>query len=151
MTKYQSEHECIVLTEEPLDINQALDFIILPWTGGTSCFLGTTRDTFENKKVKTLYYEAYKPMAMKELLKICNSTRQKFDVGNICLMHRLGEVRISETSVIIAVSAVHRKSAIDAAEFAINEVKARVPIWKKEIFKDDSAIWKENKEVFWKQ
>ena len=149
--RHSSETELIIITPNTLNINEALDFIILPWTGGTSCFLGTTRNTFENKKVKTLFYEAYEPMAMKELCNICKTVRANYEVGNICLMHRIGEVTISETSVIVAVSSIHRKEAISAAEMCIDEIKARVPIWKKEIYEDDSSSWKENKETFWLQ
>jgi len=147
--KHSTETELIIITKELLDVNVALEFIVLPWTGGTSCFLGTTRNSFNNKTVKTLFYEAYEPMAIKELLNICKLIRNNYEVGNICLMHRIGEVPVTETSVIVAVSAMHRKEAISASELGINELKSRVPIWKKEIYVDDTSTWKENKETFW--
>lgn len=151
MLLHENETEYILLTHGKLDTQLAQETVILPWTGGTSCFIGTTRNVFENKKVKTLFYEAYEEMALKELRAICDVIKTKFSVGKICLMHRLGEVGVGEASVVVCVSSMHRLDAIKAVEFGIDELKAKVPIWKKEIYEDDGgAEWKENKEVFWK-
>ena len=149
--KHSTDTELIIITKDKLDINVALDFIVLPCTGGTSCFVGTTRNSFKGNVVKTLFYEAYEPMAIKELVNVCQMIRNNYDVGNICIMHRLGEVPVKESSVIVAVSSTHRKEAIQATELGINELKARVPIWKKEIYDDETSSWKENKEAFWMQ
>ena len=90
-------------------------------------------------------------MAIKEIFKICCDIKKTYNIGKICIMHRLGEVPVLEASVVISISSVHRKDAIDAVEFAINELKSKVPIWKKEIYKgEEHDQWKENKEVFWK-
>ena len=150
MLTHQNDTEYILLTNDKLDINFALGMVVLPWTGGTSCFIGTTRNLFENKKVKTLFYEAYEAMAVNELVTICSNIKEHFSVGKICIMHRLGEVAISEASVMISISSMHRKNAIEAVEYAINALKAKVPIWKKEVYEDGDSMWKENKEVFWK-
>lgn len=150
MIKHESETEYILLTANKLDINFALENVILPWTGGTSIFVGSTRDCFEQKKVLTLFYEAYEAMAVNEILNICNDIRNKYSVGKMCILHRLGEVPVTEASVIISISSKHRKNAIEAVEYAINELKAKVPIWKKEIYANGESDWKENKEVFWR-
>ena len=147
---HQTEDVYILLTKDKLDISFGYDWVVLPWTGGISSFIGTTRNSFGNKRVKTLFYEAYEPMAIKQIVKICNCMKQNFSGGRICIMHRLDEVRVKEASIVIFVSSEHRAAAIDATTFAINEIKARVPIWKKEIYEDDEETWKENKEVFWK-
>lgn len=149
--KHCTDTELVLITKEKLDINSAFEFIVLPSTGGSSCFVGTTRNSFNDIPVQTLFYEAYEPMALKELLKLCEFIRKTFNVGNICIMHRLGEVPVKEASVIIAISAVHRAEAIKATELGINELKARVPIWKKEIYSNETSSWKENKESFWLQ
>ena len=138
------------MTKEKLNVMSALEFVVLPTTGGTSVFIGTTRNNFQNRNVVTLFYEAYEAMAKNEMLKISLEARKKFNIARICIMHRLGEVPIAESSVIIACSSVHRSDAINAVEFLINELKAKVPIWKKEIYAEGDSEWKENAEVFWK-
>ncbi len=80
-----------------------------------------------------LEYEAYEPMARKKLKELCNRLRVKWaDLHNIAVYHRLGLVGPCEASVIIAVSSPHRKSSLEAVQYAIDELKATVPIWKKE-------------------
>ncbi len=99
------------------------------------------------KKVIRLEYEGYVPMAKAELLKICNQIRDKWpSVVGIAMLHRLGVVEVKQSSVIIAISSPHRKEAMDECTFAINTLKATVPIWKSEQYEGDSRIWKENPE-----
>ena len=79
-----------------------------------------------------LEYEAFGSMALKEMKKICDSIRQKWPtVKNIAIVHRLGDVPVEETSIIIAISSPHRKDSLEAVDFCINEFKRLVPIWKK--------------------
>jgi len=84
-------------------------------------------------------------MALNEMQKLCDKVRAKWDVKKMAVIHRLGVVPVEEASVIIAVSSAHRREAIEACHFAIDELKARVPIWKKEIYEDGSN-WKANEE-----
>ncbi|CBN80090.1 conserved unknown protein [Ectocarpus siliculosus] len=98
------------------------------------------------KKVVRLEYEGYVPMAELELKKICAQVRDRWDILKIALVHRLGVTEVGEASVIIAVSSVHRKDSLEAVEFAINTLKATVPIWKLEVYEGDSRVWKENAE-----
>mmetsp|Transcript_52244 Transcript_52244/g.128185 ORF Transcript_52244/g.128185 Transcript_52244/m.128185 type:complete len:149 (-) Transcript_52244:121-567(-) len=130
---------------DPLSVVEATDFVSSPKAGGISTFIGTTRDTFEGKNVVRLEYEAYESMAIAELESLCSAVRSKWEVMRIAVFHRLGVVPVSEASVIIAVSSAHRKDCIDACHFAIDELKARVPIWKKEVYEDGSN-WKQNAE-----
>ena len=96
-----------------------------------------------------LEYEAYEPMAVKEMQAVCNKIRSQWNVENIAIYHRLGEVPVMEASIIIAVSSPHRQESLEAVQFAIDTVKTTVPIWKKEVYENDESQWKENKECPW--
>lgn len=92
-------------------------------------------------------------MALKAKTKICNEMRAKWpDIKHIAIYHRLGIVPVKESSVIIAVSSPHRNTSLEAVQYAIDDLKKTVPIWKKEIYDENSeGIWKENKECYWLQ
>jgi molybdopterin synthase catalytic subunit len=92
-------------------------------------------------------YEAYQPMAEREMEGICAKIRERWAVRHIAMAHRTGVVPIGEASVEIAVSSAHRREALEAVQFAIDELKTRVPIWKKEVYEGETAAWKQNKEA----
>lgn len=139
----------ISLTYEQLSTDEAQRLVACSSTGATSMFIGTTRDCFEGKAVERLEYEAYVPMAEKELKKICDRIRDKWSVKHICIMHRLGVVPLLEASVIIAISSVHRKESLEAVQFCIDSLKESAPIWKKEIYSEGDSSWKANRECKW--
>jgi len=141
----------IKLTYDPLDVSAISSFVTHPLTGATSVFIGTTRDNFEGKKVLRLEYEAFESMAVKELGKVVAEVRDKWEVHAVAIHHRLGVVNVTEASVVIAVSSPHRKEALEAVHFAIDKLKATVPIWKKEIYDEGETAWKENKECGWRE
>jgi len=85
-------------------------------------------------------------MAEKEMQGICAKIRERWAVRHIAMAHRTGVVPIGEASVEIAVSSAHRREALESVHFAIDELKARVPIWKKEVYEGDAAAWKQNAE-----
>lgn len=117
--------------------------------GAVSTFVGTTRGTFDGKVVVRLEYEAYEEMALKQLAALCHTVRAKHpDVLHMAVHHRLGVVAVGEASVVIAVSSAHRREAIEACHFAIDELKATVPIWKREVYADGST-WKANCDCTW--
>ena len=94
-----------------------------------------------------LEYECYEEMALKEMRKICMEIRTRWPVERISITHRLGLCPVCEASVAIAVSSAHRAEALEAVAYAINTLKAKVPIWKKEVYAGDAQpAWKENKE-----
>uniref|UniRef100_F1L0I8 Molybdopterin synthase catalytic subunit n=1 Tax=Ascaris suum TaxID=6253 RepID=F1L0I8_ASCSU len=139
--------DLVRIQENPICISDAVDFVTMRSTGGTSLFIGTTRDTFDGKGVVHLEYEAYNEMAYKEMRKICAEVHHKFpQVHRVAIIHRIGVVKVGEASVAIATSAPHRTEAIRATELALDELKRRVPIWKKEVYADGTCSWKENKE-----
>jgi molybdopterin synthase catalytic subunit len=102
-------------------------------------FIGTTRDHSDGKKVLSLEYEAYEPMATAVLHEIERTARARWPIENIAIVHRIGKVEIGEASVVIAVSAVHRREAFEACRWAIDTLKKDAPIWKKERFEGGSA------------
>lgn len=138
------------LTRESLCIDDITKLVAHSSCGAVSLFSGFTRDNFENKKVISLEYEAYESMAIKRMEIIGSSIRKHWpDVVNIAIYHRLGVVPVCEASIVIAISAPHRKSSLEAVNYAIDEFKTTVPIWKKEQYQDNESVWKENKECQW--
>ncbi|XP_019496992.1 PREDICTED: molybdopterin synthase catalytic subunit isoform X2 [Hipposideros armiger] len=123
--------DIIKFTAEKLSVDEVSQLVTSPLCGAISLFVGTTRNNFEGKKVISLEYEAYLPMAENEVRKICSNLRQKWPVKHIAVFHRLGLVPVSEASVIIAVSSAHRAASLEAVSYAIDTLKANVPIWKK--------------------
>ncbi|OBZ90112.1 Molybdopterin synthase catalytic subunit [Choanephora cucurbitarum] len=109
--------------------------------GAISTFSGTTRDEFEGKKVIELEYEAYIPMAKKVLQELVLETRDKWDLKHIAVYHRTGVVPVGKVSVIIATSSKHRADSLNAVGYLIDELKARCPIWKREVY-EDGSVWK---------
>ncbi|XP_057576597.1 molybdopterin synthase catalytic subunit-like [Hippopotamus amphibius kiboko] len=134
----------IKFTSEKLSADE-----VSPLCGAISLFVGTTRNNFEGNKVISLEYEAYLPMAVNEVRKICSDIRQKWPVKHIAVFHRLGLVPASEATIIIAVSSAHRAASLEAVSYAIDTLKATVPVWKKEMYEESSSSWKRNKECFW--
>ncbi|XP_010031694.2 molybdopterin synthase catalytic subunit [Eucalyptus grandis] len=141
------DRDLIEILEEhnPVDMAKYINYVSAPQAGAIATFSGTTRDTFEGKTVLELQYEAYVPMAVRCIKSACQSARSSWNLMSIAVAHCLGPVPVGETSVFIAVSSVHRDDALDACKFLIDEIKASVPIWKKEVY-TNGEVWKENKE-----
>jgi molybdopterin synthase catalytic subunit len=130
----------IKITSEKLDLQECYRFVEDDSCGGISTFIGNVRNDTQGKEVTQLDFSTYKPMAIKEMQKIADLILEKFDVKKIAIHHAEGVLRIREIPVIIAVSSKHRKAAFEACEFAIDTLKERVPIWKKEYF-SDGEVW----------
>lgn len=121
-------------------------FLTHPACGAISTFSGTTRNNFNGKVVTSLSYEGYVPMAIKELTNLCHEAKEKFGVEKIAAVHLLGDCPVGDVSVILGSCGAHRRETIRCTEYLIDELKARVPIWKKEIYEGDESVWKENVE-----
>jgi molybdopterin synthase catalytic subunit len=117
-----------------------------PSCGAVATFVGITRNNYKGKVVTKLSYEGYVPMAEKELAKLCDDATAKYPLtAKIAAVHILGDCPVGEASVILAASSPHRKEAIHCIEFLIDELKARIPIWKLEVYQgDEKSVWKEN-------
>ena len=116
-----------------------------PGDGAVCLFVGVVRNENQGRPVLRLEYEAYEEMALPLMEEIAAETRSRFPVTDVRLVHRLGRLEIGEASVAVAVSAPHRAGAFAACRFAIDALKARVPIWKKEFYADGSA-WLEGQD-----
>ena len=128
------------LTTEPIDITSVARRVIPAECGATVTLDGYARkytkdkETGEIRETEYLEYEAYEPMALKELEKLIVQVKNEFEISNVGIVHRLGKLEIGETSVVISVAAPHRKAAFAACEWIIRELKRTVPIWKKEVY-----------------
>ena len=131
---------------EPLSHDEAVAFVTSGDCGAIATFLGTTRNNFDGRPVRTLMYEAYAPMAESKMREILREARRAYGVRKACALHRVGEVKIGEASVILAFASPHRKDALNACAWAIDELKRVVPVWKQEVYADEGADWKANKE-----
>ncbi|MCJ8165054.1 molybdenum cofactor biosynthesis protein MoaE [Pontibacter sp. E15-1] len=130
----------IKVTEAPLDIPACINWVMSPQSGGIDVFIGTVRDATQGKPVLRLEFEAYVPMAMREMTKLAEQALEKWPLHKVLLHHRTGVLPIGDVPVVIAVSAAHRAAAFDACRFLIDTLKQTVPIWKKEIF-EDGEVW----------
>jgi molybdopterin synthase catalytic subunit len=124
------------LRTEPLDVGQIARRVVPPECGATVTLDGYVRKITKGRETLYLVYEAYEPMALKEMQKLIAQAKQQFEISNIGIVHRLGRLDIGETSVVISVAAPHRKAAFAACEWLIRELKRTVPIWKKEVYSD---------------
>ncbi|MDH5365594.1 MAG: molybdenum cofactor biosynthesis protein MoaE [Cyclobacteriaceae bacterium] len=132
--------ERIKILDEPLDSQEVIDLVASPAAGAIDVFIGTVRNSTQNKSVQRLEFESYDSMAIKEISKIIEKASEKWPVIKMAVYHRKGILDIGDIAVVIAVSSPHRKAAFEACQFAIDTLKETVPIWKKEVF-DDGEVW----------
>ena len=135
------------IVDEPLD-PQALSAAVADCEtarGAVVSFLGIVRDRADDgREVLGLSYEAFAPMAVAEFERIGRETRERFGDVFLAITHRIGDVAVGEIAVAVVVGAQHRRAAFAACEYAIDELKQRAPIWKKERYADGSRAWKNN-------
>ncbi|MGK7345372.1 MAG: molybdenum cofactor biosynthesis protein MoaE [Candidatus Nitrospinota bacterium M3_3B_026] len=112
--------------------------------GAVVAFLGTVKEISRGETIEKLEFESYGPMALKELEKLEREARERFDILKCDIIHRTGRLAVGDNIVMIAVSSVSRAAAFDACEWAIDELKRRVPIWKKE-FAESGSRWVEER------
>jgi|FaiFalDrversion3_1042247.scaffolds.fasta_scaffold00133_4 molybdopterin synthase catalytic subunit len=122
------------LTEMPIPVEDLLRHVQHPNAGAVVLFLGTVRQNARGQQVLHLDYEAYAALARKEMLRIAEEIMDRWPVLRLALVHRLGRLEVGEISVAVAVSAPHRGEAFEAGRYAIDTLKVRVPIWKKEVW-----------------
>ena len=136
----------VEISELKLDQSIAKNFVSSNSHGACTIFEGVTRYHSDNRKVKFLEYECYKPMAIKKLKQICEEIIEKWDV-KVSILHRIGKLEIGEVSLIVATGSPHRKEGIQACEYSVDRIKEIVPIWKKEFF-EGGSIWIEDENGF---
>jgi molybdopterin synthase catalytic subunit len=129
------------LVEGPIDVAALIHEVESPACGAVSVFVGTVRDVNDGRPVTGIDYSAYDAMAVKEMRRIVQEADSRFGVDRIVVEHRLGYLALGEASVAIVVAHPHRGAALDATRFVIEELKKRVPIWKREHYVDGTREW----------
>ena len=130
----------INITSDPLDPDSITEVVRKNSNGAIITFLGTTRDSTDGKRVNYLEYEAYQPMAQDMIRQIFDEVKERWEIEDLAMSHRLGKVDIGEISMVVAIASPHRKQAFEAGQYSIDRIKEIVPIWKKEFF-DDGEEW----------
>lgn len=128
----------LALSDAPLDPGVTSSWVVEPSCGAVVTFVGTARDHAGDRQgVEWLEYEAYEEQAMPRLASVARELRRRHPgVGRLALVHRVGRVELTAAAVVVAVSAPHRAEAFDAARYGIDALKASVPIWKREAWRD---------------
>jgi molybdopterin synthase catalytic subunit len=129
------------LTHQPIDTAALIDRTKHPEAGAIVLFLGTTRELTAGRQTVALSYEAYREMAERRLAELESEARRRWPVIQCMIVHRLGVVPPTESSVAIAVSTPHRADAFAAGQWLIDSLKADVPIWKREQYSDGTTEW----------
>lgn len=130
----------VALSDEPLPLAEAVDWVTLPSCGGTVLFSGTVRDHADGRTgVTSLHYEAYAEQAEARMQAVIGDARTRWpSLGRLALLHRIGPLELMDVAVVVVASAPHRDVAFEAARFCIDTVKSTVPIWKKETWEGGS-------------
>lgn len=129
------------LSETPIDVAPLRAGVLDPRAGGYASFEGWVRDHHAGRAVDGLDYEAYATLAEREGERIIAEAKARFDVIEACCVHRVGTLAIGDLAVWVGVSAAHRGAAFDACRYIIDETKRRVPIWKREHYREGDADW----------
>ena len=133
------------ITEGALDVGALERAVRSDAMGGLVTFVGYVRErSDDDRPVTGLSYEAHQELALEAMRAIGAEASTKFGPARVAIAHRIGALALGEAAVAIAVASVHRATAFDACEYAIDELKKRVPIWKKEHYRDGGATWREN-------
>jgi molybdopterin synthase catalytic subunit len=130
----------IALSERPLDVSAVLAAVADDEHGGTAVFVGTTRREAGAGEVAALEYEAYEELALAEMRRVASEAEQAWG-ARVAVAHRVGAVAVGEPSVVVAASAGHRPAAFAACRQVIDELKARVPVWKRAVRADGTGAW----------
>lgn len=131
----------VLLTQAALDPADLESALADPGCGAVASFVGRVRKEHLGREVLHLDYEAFEPVALKELNALASEARRRWDLGPLVLAHRLGHLRIGDVAVVVAVASGHRGEAFDACRFLIEGIKATVPVWKHEFYADGSEAW----------
>jgi molybdopterin synthase catalytic subunit len=135
----------VAIVNDSIDLESLIERVRTDACGAVAAFLGVVREQHEGRRVSGLSYEAYPSMALEEMMEIAREAVVRFGPCEIAIVHRTGDLRIGEASVAVTVGAPHRGEAFDACEYAIDELKKRVEVWKKEHYLDGTASWVDNR------
>ena len=143
-SRHSAVAELGYLVRQIIDTTALLDAVSGPGLGGTVVFCGTVRAGPEDGPVVAIEYSAYNQMAEAECGRIEAEVEERWPAARVALRLRLGRVSIGDASIVIAAAAPHRVDAFEACRYVIDEVKVRVPIWKREFLDDGDSRWRSN-------
>lgn len=132
----------IEITREDFSVDEALGQLLTSGMGAVVTFVGVVRGESKGRKVERIEIQVYEEMALKQLKAIRNEAMERFGVEEVAVIHRVGSLRVSDNIMMIAVGAAHRAEAFDACRYVLENIKRRVPIWKKEIT-PEGEFWAE--------
>lgn len=135
------------ITEDAIGLNDCIEKVINPYAGAISTFIGIAREFTNEKRTLYLKYEAYIPMAQKQLALIGEEIKTKWPDADVAIAHRIGRLDISDIAVAIAVATPHRDASFKACRYAIERIKEIVPIWKQEHWEDGTKWIGDQKEM----
>ena len=128
------------VTAEAIDTTRLLQAVREDSSGAIASFVGVVRNEHLGRRVDHLVYEAYPPMAEREMRRITAEIRARWRVDHVAIVHRVGRLEIGEASILVAIAAPHRREALEACSFAIETIKRTLPVWKKE-YSDEGEEW----------
>ena len=129
------------IVDREIDLTALITEVRSDGVGAVSVFIGTVRDLSDGRSVAGLEYDSYRAMAESELSDITSEASERFEISSIVAEHRIGELSVGDISVVIASAHAHRSAAIECTRHVIEEIKKRVPIWKREQFVDGTREW----------
>jgi molybdopterin synthase catalytic subunit len=132
----------IEITREDFSVDEALGQLLTSGMGAVVTFVGVVRGESKGRKVERIEIQVYEEMALKQLKAIRNEAMERFGVEEVAVIHRVGSLETSDNIMMIAVGASHRAEAFDACRYVLENIKRRVPIWKKEIT-PEGEFWAE--------
>ena len=133
----------VSITDVPVDVDDLIEKTRNQNAGAIVTFQGTVRKYTGDLEVESLVYDSYREMAEKTIREICEDAMGKFGILDVNVIHRVGNVGLSEDSVVICVAAAHRKDAFRACEFVIDTIKERAPIWKMDVTPSGKKQWRD--------
>ena len=141
-----ADDEVIEITREPIDIPGLRARLLAGEAGALVIYDGVARNNTKGRRTRFLEYEGYEAMALKTMAQIAAEAHERWPINRVGIIHRLGRIEISESSVVIVITSAHRGVAFEACRYCIDRLKKIVPIWKKEYF-EDGEVWVENPEA----
>lgn len=129
------------IVQDPIDVASVIAEVSAPAHGAVASFIGTVRDTSDGRSVVALEYSSYREMAEREMAAIVREACALEAGVDVVALHRVGELAVGEMCVVVAAAHAHRASAFAACRYVIEEIKKRVPIWKRERYRDGSDTW----------
>lgn len=129
------------IRKEPLEAEAITRAVEDPACGAVACFAGVVRNENHGRPVEKIHYEVYEPMAIRKMEQIAETLREKWDIRKVAMEHRVGDLQVGETSIVMALSSPHRKEAFEAIRHGMDLFKTTVPIFKREFYRDGTDAW----------